>query len=336
MKNLLYCLLLLICSHGMSQRLVHGCVIDKSTSLPLPYANVGIIGKNQGTLSNLEGWFSIALDQSNSSDSVTVSMLGYKSQSIAVKLIDEDSVTIRLEEAPLLLDDVVIKARKNFRKQHIGWMTQIKDGTLPTDTSKVGASAVMLMETKGAPFVLDYFLLRITYNNKDTFKLRLRVYEVDQETGGPGKDILGRQIFLTGQKRIGWAKVDLRSLKVVIPNQKFFIGVEWIETRENRIEFVKAMETWGDWKLQEHRKGNKKAILTDSVQTVEGWRYNVAYYGDMRDWPGFDDLPPMTAVGICDNPKKKADEFLCYERNSSFATWRKQEWTMGVAIKIRY
>ena len=98
-------------------------------------------------------------------------------------------------------------------------MTKIKDGTLPTDTSRVGASAVMLMEAKEAPFILDYFLLRITYNNKDTFKLRLRIYEVDPTTGEPGKDILGRQVFLSGQKRIGWAKVDLTSHDVIIPQR---------------------------------------------------------------------------------------------------------------------
>ena len=96
------------------------------------------------------------------------------------------------------------------------------------------------------------------------------------------------------------------------------------------------MQDWNEWKLHEYRRGNKKAIVKDSVQTSDGFRYNVAYYGDMRDWPGFEDLPPMTAVGVCDNPKKEPDEFVCYERTSSFAKWRRKDWAMGIAIKIRY
>ena len=130
-------------------------------------------------------------------------------------------------------------------------MKGIKDGTLPTDTTNVGACTVLQMEVREAPFLLDYLLLRITYNNKDSFRLRLRVYDVDPETNEPGEDILNRQIFLTGDRRIGWEKIDLRDKLIVIGKKRFFIGVEWIETRENRIEFVQAMKRWNRWKYHE-------------------------------------------------------------------------------------
>ena len=64
--------------------------------------------------------------------------------------------------------------------------------------------------------------------------------------------------------------------------------------------------------------------------------YNVEYHGDMRDWPEFDDLPPLTAIGVADDPSKKSKGLVSYERRSSFAPWIRKEWIMGIAIKISY
>ena len=113
MMRHLHILLFFMMSHQIAaQYVAKGRVLDRSTKQPLAFANVGIVGKNLGTLSDLEGNFTMVMNQSNDSDSVTISMLGYQVSLIPAKAFEEeDTITILLEEAPFLL-----KGRCNKRK----------------------------------------------------------------------------------------------------------------------------------------------------------------------------------------------------------------------------
>jgi hypothetical protein len=115
MARCLVFLLLLFCTPVFSQRLVEGTIVDKETKKPVPFASIGIIGTAKGTSSNLNGQFSVSL---NETDSLKISCVGYESLSLSsgqlLPFIDLVPIITQLSEIVIL--DRAINARKVLRK----------------------------------------------------------------------------------------------------------------------------------------------------------------------------------------------------------------------------
>ena len=85
-----------------------GKVVDAATSDPLPGASVILFssGKKTGLVANREGVFSFT----GSYDSIRVSMVGYRSNTVFAKeFINKNYFEVRLEAAPAELSEVIVK-----------------------------------------------------------------------------------------------------------------------------------------------------------------------------------------------------------------------------------
>ncbi|MEL6134284.1 MAG: carboxypeptidase-like regulatory domain-containing protein, partial [Bacteroidota bacterium] len=69
------CLFLLLGAH--SQTIVTGRVIKASTGSPIPYANIGILNSEIGTISNVDGTFSLKIPDKHQEDDLLISSLGF-------------------------------------------------------------------------------------------------------------------------------------------------------------------------------------------------------------------------------------------------------------------
>ena len=87
-------------------RTVVGSVIDFETGEPIIGASVAVAGKSVGTISDLDGNFSIRVDGDNTK--LEISFIGYEKQAVMVE--DGKKLTIRLRAVSELLDEVVITA----------------------------------------------------------------------------------------------------------------------------------------------------------------------------------------------------------------------------------
>ena len=105
MKNLHFLIIFLIGITTFGQE-YQSQIIDSKTKEPLAYATVKF-GKNQGVISNDEGVFRFIIQKSPSStDSLTVSYMGYTSKSFA--LSNSLPETIELAENTITLDQVFL------------------------------------------------------------------------------------------------------------------------------------------------------------------------------------------------------------------------------------
>lgn len=84
---------------------IKGTVIDESKE-PMPGVTVQVKGKNMGTVTDLDGNFKLKVPGKNSI--IVVSFIGYQSKEI--KVGNEKSFKIKLEEESLQLDEVVVSA----------------------------------------------------------------------------------------------------------------------------------------------------------------------------------------------------------------------------------
>lgn len=58
---------------------IHGKILDSGSQSPIGYVNIGIIGKDVGTVSNEQGNFTITLDSQYNRDTLKFSMIGFQS-----------------------------------------------------------------------------------------------------------------------------------------------------------------------------------------------------------------------------------------------------------------
>lgn len=82
---------------------VTGTVVSQSDKLPIPGANILVQGTTNGTSSDFDGNFTLDVKQG---DLLEVSFVGFKNQVIAI--INQEVLTISLEESANALDEVVI------------------------------------------------------------------------------------------------------------------------------------------------------------------------------------------------------------------------------------
>ena len=90
--------------NSMAQVEIRGKVVDDSQNLPLPGVNVVIVGTTTGTITNMDGEFSINI--SSSETELIFSMIGFKSQRIQTD--GSQFLNVVMETETTALDEVVV------------------------------------------------------------------------------------------------------------------------------------------------------------------------------------------------------------------------------------
>lgn len=106
---LTFFLLLSLLSQGQNEEnhLIRGTIIDKNTNEVLPYANIVILHKYKGTVSNEGGGFSFDLSPFSPEDTLSFQYIGYKSQKILVNQVTPE-MTIYLKEDMINLSEAFV------------------------------------------------------------------------------------------------------------------------------------------------------------------------------------------------------------------------------------
>lgn len=159
---LLVCLFLHIQMHAQTNTqqnngtfTLHGTVLD-ALNEPLPGCSVQKRGSSSGTITSIDGKFSISV---KSGETLVFSFVGFKTQELKIR--DQKTISVSLEENSKVLDEVQI----------IGYGT-IKKGNLTTSVSKIKADDIA-----------DFAISRI----ESSLDGQLAGVQVQQSTGQPGE-----------------------------------------------------------------------------------------------------------------------------------------------------
>ena len=109
MKNLLLVLSLCLAFAGYSQTTIKGTVVD-SNSMPVPGANVVIDGKSIGTVTDFDGNFVLETSEIPPF-TLKISSIGYTQATVRVSS-NNQTISVTLEEANTMLDEIVISASR--------------------------------------------------------------------------------------------------------------------------------------------------------------------------------------------------------------------------------
>ncbi len=168
---------------GQQKKTISGSVISASDNEPVIGASVVVEGTITGTVTNIDGEFTL---QANSTDVIIVSFIGYKPYKFTVG--DQTSFSIKLEEDVTDLDEVVVIGYGVQKKKLVTGSTVAVKGDALTKLSTTSSLTALQGQTPG---------VQLTQNNGEPgsgYKITIRglgttgnaspLYVIDGVAGG--------------------------------------------------------------------------------------------------------------------------------------------------------
>lgn len=241
---------------------ITGIVTNDANQEPLLYANVTLLAKNNGVITNEKGEFLLNVKGSET-DSLLVSYLGFASQKHGVRdilLKEKSSVNFQLKENKQLIDEVVLSVKKSryTSKKKIGVdKTRTKYGT----SVQFGfENCVLVYNDKKRKGKLSKLLFFLEKNEQTTFRCyetyyRVKFYEYDHKLKQPG-ELLSYVPILIKPKENKNQKIelDLSNKHILFPKEGLCIGIETVNPKPKR-KINKIHTTYPNlvWTLDDER-----------------------------------------------------------------------------------
>ena len=192
--GLLFVLLISSPVYGQSQK---GKVLSGETNSGIGFVNVGIIGRNTGTVTDESGNFTITLDKAYEKDSLRFSMIGYESKSFLIRNFKEDTISkVYLTPKSYDLPEIKVSSRK-YKEIKIG--TEVLTNTLRSGfaANDLGSELGIQIKVRGL-VKLKNINFNVAVCTFDSVTYRLNVYKAVNKTDY--RNILTQPIYITFSK----------------------------------------------------------------------------------------------------------------------------------------
>ena len=205
---------------------ISGTVFEKNGENPVEYVNIGIVGKNIGTISDLNGKYTLQFDTEYYNDTLRFSCIGYHSYSVKVSdFIKLNNGNVNLEKRLYDLTEVVVRPKK-VKQKTLG-VTKTKIAAACYTDSLKGGEIGTLMKNKNTVFLkeINVYILSCSY---DTIFYRMNIYKTHKDM--QFENILSEPIYIRSSKEEIKDKItiDLQDLNLVV-NDDFLVTFEAVK-----------------------------------------------------------------------------------------------------------
>jgi hypothetical protein len=328
LRALLLIIILIISSSVVTfgQKTIIGKVYNENTKETISYANIGVVNSNVGTISNLDGSFSIIIPNNLSNDSLTFSSLGYNRKVVSLRqLASGKEYPISLTEKTTLLQTILVTAKKlKVRTIKLG-NKNCDSGNYEPDTVYAGRAVALLIDTKTLlnlstfPAYIKNAKLYIYSNNFNIFKFRIRLNKYDSLTGKPGEDLLEKSIVEESSIKEGWLTFDLSQFNLQVKGP-FFITFEQLLDLDDRKAIANG--------YQRIQIFHSEWLVTDTI-VFEGKKQinkRLETNGNLLSVPG-------TFIGTS-YPKRVNERNSCFVRTTSLGEWKKAPMVIAGTVTV--
>ena len=175
----------------------NGKVLSRGTKSGIGFVNVGIIGKNIGTVSDESGNFTISLDNIYDNDSLRFSMIGYESKTFLVGQFKEDTIkNVYLNPRLYNLQEVKVIYRKT-KEILIGTPVTSNDLRSGFGYNDLGSEMGVKVDVRKEVKLKD-INLNVAICTFDSVTYRLNIYQSEDQT--EYKNILTEPIYISFSK----------------------------------------------------------------------------------------------------------------------------------------
>ncbi len=213
---------------------ISGKLLD-SESTPIGYVNIGIVGKNVGTVSDENGTFTLKLDNQYDEDTLKFSIIGFKNLEFVVKNFKKEylakkNIELRLEKSITNLKEITVKP-KEYKTKILGNTSNSTSFIAGFESNDLGSEIGTVMKIKKSPTFIENVNFNIASNKYDSVTFRVNIYKM--ENGVPTENILTEPMYITATKNTRTLTVDLKRHNLVVEGD-FFVSIEWIKNFKGR------------------------------------------------------------------------------------------------------
>ena len=204
---------------------MHGAIVEEGTNRPLAFVNVGIAGKNVGTVSDINGDVNLNIPSTNRLDTLTFSMVGYEPKKLALSKINADNLIIALKAAVYDISEVIV-SNKKFKRKTVGNNASGKIVKFSIGGDDLGAELGSLIKIRKRKTFIKTFKWFVVDNPFERVRFRLNIY--DYKGGKQDSNILRQNIIVEFDKVSGMMEVDLSKYNIMVTDD-FIVSLEWFE-----------------------------------------------------------------------------------------------------------
>ena len=205
---------------------IEGKVTDYETGQSLSYVNIGIPGKNRGTVTDTNGEFKLTVTNNLENDSLVFSLIGYESVKISIHQVNRQEYSqLRLKQRTYQLEEVVVSS-KRYRFEKLGNQAQSKRKKIGIGRDQLGAELGTLIQVRNKLAYLEKASFYIAKNDYGKIRLRLNIYTF--KDGRPSESLLSKPVYVETDIKNGWWTVDLAESNIAVEGD-FLISLEYIQ-----------------------------------------------------------------------------------------------------------
>jgi hypothetical protein len=165
---------LLITQATLAQE-IKAVVLIKESQKPIPYVNIGIPNKNNGTVSDTEGAFNLTIDETNTNDSLKFSCIGFESKTLSIKdMLANKQDKIELIEKINEIKEITVLP-KEYKQKTLGVKSEFRMMAAGFAENKLGYELGILMKTKKT-MILKKIHMNFAACSYDSIFYRLNIY----------------------------------------------------------------------------------------------------------------------------------------------------------------
>ena len=240
MKLYIFLFLFITINSFSQEKIISGEIKDAENKTYLQYANIGILNKNIGTVSNFDGKFSLKINEKvNENDLISFSYVGYQTKKIAISKLNSLNNVIELEIEKNQLSEVVVKFvklkpkiigrnSKGFGLMHYNFYSYYEKDVDDRLSKEIGMKFKLKKDCK-----INDLNFNINSNEFSSLKFRLNFYKV--ENGLPTELISEKDIVFEIKNEFkGWCKVDLKPYDIYLDKEmeNIAVTIQWVESKK--------------------------------------------------------------------------------------------------------
>ncbi len=193
-----------------------GKIYIAGTETGISFVNIGIIGRNVGTVSDIDGNFKIELESDYDTDTLRFSMIGYESKNILVTdFKDNPTKKIYLSPRSYILSEVKVTNRQ-YKRQRLGYPVTTHDLRSGFADNELGSELGGRVHVRKQSLITD-INLNVGICTYDSVTYRLNIYRIDNKENF--ENVLTNPIY------ISFTKNDIN--KVISYNlKKYYVTAE--------------------------------------------------------------------------------------------------------------
>ena len=210
---------------------ISGTVTNAATRAGLPYVNIGVVGKDLGTVSTEQGRYQLQFREELANDTVRISSLGYQTRLLTLRSLLAQP-NIALVPSSVALSEVQVRGRNVFRRAlTLGNTTNSLTSNLNLNTKDLGSEIGTVISIKRRPTRVLSANFNVSYNKVGALTFRVNFYRLDAKGRPTETKLLAHDVFVTSNIKTGTIAVDLTNERLVV-EEDFFLALEWIKSKD--------------------------------------------------------------------------------------------------------